>query len=79
MRKSPYLFSQAEYMYLHQVFLRTQENTKLWKRIKDKKGVCLDKSEINYIKRKYSLWCQSQDVGIFLQDGIMEEEAFIHN
>ena len=79
MRKSPYLFSQAEYMYLHQVFLKAQESTKLWRRIKEKKGVDLDKSEIDYVKRRFMSWCQSQDETVFLPEGVIEEEILVHH
>jgi len=61
MRKNPFLFSEEEYKFLHHVFLKQPENTKLYKRIKSKKGVGLDKSEVQLVKRRYSKWKSTQN------------------
>ncbi|MBI4447631.1 hypothetical protein HY643_01500 [Candidatus Woesearchaeota archaeon] len=57
MRKNPYVFTKDEYIFLHQRFLKTEEeDTKLFKRIKAKRGVGLDRSEIKYIKNRFTKW-----------------------
>lgn len=61
MRKNPYLFSDEEYSFLHKVFLKEQEDTKIFKRIKNKRGVDLDKSEVRHIKTRYTKWRGSQE------------------
>ncbi len=61
MRRNPYLFNPEEYTFLHKVFLKSSEPTKLFKKIKKKKGVDLDKQEVNYVKRCYSRWRNNQD------------------
>jgi len=60
MRRNPYLFTPEEFNFLHQIFLKDNDETKLFTRIKKKKGVGLDKSEIQLIKRRYSKWKDSQ-------------------
>lgn len=61
-RKDPRKFTIEEYMFLHSTFLKSPEDTKIFKRIKAKKGVGLDKSEIDHIKKKFEKWKQSNIV-----------------
>jgi len=61
MRRNPYLFSPDEYKFLHQVFLKQKEQSKLAERIRKKKGIGLDKSEIRLVKRRFESW--SKEMG----------------
>ncbi|HII15790.1 MAG TPA: hypothetical protein HA362_05770 [Nanoarchaeota archaeon] len=67
MRKNPKLFTEEEYNYLHKVFMQEPEDTKLFTRIKSKRGVDLDLTEVKYVKKKYGKWreCQGGENGIF--------------
>jgi len=56
MRRNPYLFSPDEYKFLHQVFLKEKEQGKMAEKIRKKKGVGLDKSEIKLVKRRFENW-----------------------
>lgn len=55
-RKDPKKFTIEEYMFLHSTFLREPEETKIFQRIKAKKGVGLDKVEIDHIKKRFVKW-----------------------
>lgn len=77
MRKNPALFTLEEYQFLHQVFLRLPEDAKTYRKIKMKKGTGLDKSEIQYIKRRFQKWRETQDNTMFLPDGIMDEGSML--
>lgn len=77
MRKNPALFTLEEYQFLHQVFLRTPEEAKTYRKIKMKRGTGLDKSEIQYIKRRFQKWRETQDNTVFLPDGEIEESSLI--
>ncbi len=61
MRRNPRLFSDEEYAFLHNVFLKRPEETKIFKRIKKKRGIDLDGTEIKHIKRRYEKWRDTQD------------------
>lgn len=61
MRRDPRLFTDEEYTFLHNIFLKKPEETKIFKRIKQKKGIDLDGKEIKHIKRKFEKWRDSQD------------------
>ncbi|MBU2589281.1 MAG: hypothetical protein KKA65_04080 [Nanoarchaeota archaeon] len=61
MRRDPRLFTDEEYSFLHYIFLKNNEETKIFKRIKQKKGMDLDGLEIKHVKRKYEKWRDSQD------------------
>lgn len=71
MRRSPHLFSDEEYVFLHHVFLKQPEPTKIFKRIKGKRGLDLDRSEVKYVKRRYTKWKGIQENGnqIFFVNG----------
>jgi len=77
MRKNPALFTLEEYQYLHQVFLRNPEDAKTYRKIKMKRGTGLDKSEINYVKRRYQKWRETQDNTVFLPDGDVVDSSMI--
>ena len=62
MDKTWRVFSIEEYMFLHKTFLKSKDDSKLFKRIKAKKGIGLDKSEINYVKRKFLKWKEANNV-----------------
>ena len=66
MRKNPYLFTAEEYNFLHQIFMKQQDDTKVSERIKRKKGVGLDKTEIQLVKRRYSTWRNEQTDNLLL-------------
>lgn len=76
MRKNPRLFTHEEYKFLHQVFMKSPEDTKIFKRIKSKKGVGLDLTEIKHVKKKFSRWIQGQDNTVFLPSGEREDRGF---
>ncbi|MEA3378319.1 MAG: hypothetical protein U9Q69_01645 [Nanoarchaeota archaeon] len=76
MRKNPRLFSQEEYNFLHQIFLKDTAKTKISKKIKSKKGVGLDLQEIKHVKKRYDNWCNGQDSSIFLPNGELEDRGF---
>jgi len=61
MRRDPRLFTDEEYTFLHHIFLKTPEETKIFQRIKQKKGMDLDGTEIKHIKRKFEKWRDLQD------------------
>lgn len=67
MRKNPKLFTEEEYNFLHKVFLQEPDNTKLFTRIKRKRGVDLDMTEVRHVKKRYTQWQQGQggENGIF--------------
>ena len=77
MRKNPALFTLEEYQFLHQIFLRTPEEAKTYRKIKMKRGTGLDKSEIKYVKRRFLQWRETQDNTIFLPDGDMSDSSII--
>ncbi len=77
MRKNPALFTMEEYQFLHQVFLRIPEDAKMYRKIKMKHGAGLDKSEIQYIKRRFQKWRETQDNTVFLPDGELEDSSII--
>ncbi|RME55086.1 hypothetical protein D6777_01685 [Candidatus Woesearchaeota archaeon] len=76
MRKNAKLFTPEEYMFLHQIYLKDKDDTKIFKKIKSKKGIGLDLTEIKHVKRKFAKWLENQDNGIFLPDGEMEDRGF---
>ncbi|MEK6816551.1 MAG: hypothetical protein AABY09_02980 [Nanoarchaeota archaeon] len=76
MRKNPRLFGQEEFMYLHQVYLKTDDGTQIYKKIKAKKGVGLDMLEIKHVKKKFSKWMSDQDNTVFLPSGDREDRGF---
>ena len=69
MRKNPKLFSPEEYIFLHKVFLKETNETKIFKKIRIKRGVGLDKSEIDHIKKKFSKWKETEDATALLPSG----------
>ncbi len=78
MRKNPALFTLEEYQFLHQIFLRIPEDAKTYRKIKLKRGTGLDKSEIQYIKRRFQKWRETQDNTVFLPDGQLDDSSIIH-
>lgn len=65
MRKNPKLFTPEEFNFLHTTFLKeNSEETKVFKKIKDKKGYDLDKREIDLVKRRFQKW-RSDNPGLF--------------
>ncbi len=69
MRKNPKLFSPEEYIFLHKFFLKEVNETKIFKKIKSKRGVGLDKSEIAHIKKKFEKWRRTEDAAMLLPTG----------
>ncbi|MDI6738197.1 MAG: hypothetical protein QME12_06835 [Nanoarchaeota archaeon] len=68
MRKNPKLFTEEEYNFLHKVFIQQEpDGTKLFSRIKRKRGVGLDLTEVKHVKKRYVQWQQGQggENGIF--------------
>lgn len=76
MRKNPRLFTQDEYNFLHQVFLKKEPETKLSKKIQKKCGVGLDLKEINHVKNKYHRWRDDRRDTMFLPEGQLEDRGF---
>lgn len=76
MRKNPRLFGQEEFMYLHQIYLKNDDGTKIYKKIKAKRGVGLDMFEIKHVKKKFSKWMNDQDGMVFLPNGDREDRGF---
>ncbi|MFH1638332.1 MAG: hypothetical protein ABIB71_07950 [Candidatus Woesearchaeota archaeon] len=76
MRKNPRLFTAEEYLFLHKIFLNEPVETKIFKRIKSKRGVGLDKSEIDHIKKKFSKWKESEDATMLLPKGDFSNPFF---
>ena len=64
MRRNPYLFKPEEYQFLHRVFLDTTEKTKMFTKIKKKKGLNLDKIEITHIKKRFQEWKEENPSGL---------------
>ncbi len=56
MRRNPKLFTPEEFNYLHKTFLKEGDETKVFKKIKAKKGYDLDKREIDLVKRRFQRW-----------------------
>jgi len=57
MRRNPKLFTPEEFNFLHTRFLKEgEEPTKVFQKIKQKKGYDLDKREIDLIKRRFEKW-----------------------
>ncbi len=57
MRRNPKLFTPEEFSFLHTTFLKEAgEETKVFKKIKAKKGYDLDKREIDLVKRRFQRW-----------------------
>lgn len=61
-RKDPRKFTIEEYIFLHKTFLKNPEDTKFFHRIKAKKGVGLDKSEIDHIKKRFVQWKETSSL-----------------
>jgi hypothetical protein len=76
MRRNARLFTPEEYMFLHQIYLKNNDETKIYKKIKSKKGIGLDLTEIKHVKKKFEKWLQNQDNGVFLPQGEMEDRGF---
>jgi len=76
MRRNPRLFTQEEYMFLHKIYLKDTDETKIFKKIKSKKGVGLDLTEINHVKKRFTRWVEDQDNGVFLPMGIGDDRGF---
>jgi len=56
MRRNPLIFKQEEYKFLHTVYLREPQRSRVYFSIKRKNGIGLAKSEIIYVKRKFEEW-----------------------
>ncbi len=56
MRRNPKLFTPEEFNFLHRTFLGHGDETKLFKKIKAKKGYSLDKREIDLVKKRFQKW-----------------------
>lgn len=57
MRRNPKLFTPEEFKFLHTTFLKEEgEETKVFKKIKAKRGYSLDKREIDLVKRRFQKW-----------------------
>ncbi len=64
MRRNPLLFTPEEFNFLHTTFLKEGDETKVFKKIKSKKGYGLDKREIDLIKRRFQSW-KGDNPGMF--------------
>jgi len=63
-------------MFLHKIYLKDTDETKIFKKIKSKKGVGLDLTEINHVKKRFTRWVEDQDNGVFLPMGIGDDRGF---
>lgn len=76
MRKNPRLFTPEEYIFLHKVFLKQTNETKIFQKIKSKRGVRLDKGEIDHIKKKFNKWKETEDSTMLLPTEDFDQGSF---
>ena len=65
-RKNPLLFRIEEYQFLHKVLMPTESKSKFLISIKEKKGMGLDQSEIDFVKKQFEKWNENPQDDLIL-------------